>query len=119
MAIGRPLAPLTLTAEEREALQNWSRRPKTAQALAQRSRLVLAGAEGRSNTAVARKLGVSEQMVTKWRAWFGERRLDGLLDKPRPGGAPAGERRGGGKNPGAHPGEHSAGRHALEHPGHG
>ena len=85
MAMGRPLVPLTLTAEEREALQNWARRPKSSQALAQRSRLVLSCAEGRSNTAVAEKLGVSKQMVTKWRARFVERRLDGLLDEPRPG----------------------------------
>ena len=42
MALGRPKAELIVTAEEREALERWARRPKTAQALAQRARIVLA-----------------------------------------------------------------------------
>jgi hypothetical protein len=41
MATGRPLVPLTLSWEHREQLQTWSRRAKTAQALAMRSRIVL------------------------------------------------------------------------------
>src|SRR5215218_519789 len=82
---GRPKAVLELTAEEREQLQRWARRATSAQALAMRSRIVLACAEGRSNTAVAEQLGVSAQMVGKWRARFVEARLDGLADDPRPG----------------------------------
>ena len=39
---GRPTAVLELTEQERETLQRWARRPKTAQALALRSRIVLA-----------------------------------------------------------------------------
>lgn len=42
MATGRPLAPLTLSDEERYTLQGWARRPKTAQALARRAQIVLA-----------------------------------------------------------------------------
>src|SRR5919112_5401633 len=82
---GRPKAVLELTAEEREQLQRWARRATSAQALAMRSRIVLACAQGRSNTAVADDLGVSVQMVGKWRARFVEARLDGLADDPRPG----------------------------------
>jgi len=37
------------------------------------------------NIDVAEKLGVSNQMVGKWRRRFVEQRLDGLLDEPRPG----------------------------------
>ncbi len=41
MRTGRPTAPLTLTMTEREILQQWARRPKTAQAMAQRARIIL------------------------------------------------------------------------------
>jgi transposase len=85
MRTGRPVAELVLTAEEKSALERWSRRPKSAQALAQRSRIVLGCAAGQSNTAVAQKLGITKQTVGKWRSRFLERRLEGLLDEPRPG----------------------------------
>lgn len=82
---GTPVAELVLGDVERETLERWARRPKSAQALALRCRIVLACAEGRSNTEVAERLGVSRATVGKWRARFVERRLDGLLDEPRPG----------------------------------
>ena len=85
MRTGRPMPPLTLTPEEREVLERWARRPKTAQALAQRARLVLTCAEGRPNTAVAVALRVSQPTVGKWRRQFLAKRLNGLLDEPRPG----------------------------------
>jgi transposase len=85
MAGGRPKAALVVTDAERETLVQWARRPKTAQALAQRARIVLGCATGAPNTAVARRIGVTMQTVGKWRARFVVRRLDGLLDEPRPG----------------------------------
>src|ERR1700687_4174411 len=85
MRTGRPIAPLSVTAEERERLQEWARRPKTAQALALRSRIVLECAAGQPNMVVAGKLGITHQTVGKWRQRFLEQRLDGLLDEPRPG----------------------------------
>jgi transposase len=85
MARGRPIPLLQLSPEERETLERWSRRHTTAQALALRCRIVLAGAEGLSNTAVAGRLPVTMQTVGKWRQRFVERRLEGLLDAPRPG----------------------------------
>ncbi len=85
MAIGRPIPLLVLSNEERETLERWARRRKTSQALAQRSRIVLACAEGKGNTAVATELGLCKQTIGKWRNRFVERRLDGLLDEPRPG----------------------------------
>ena len=35
MRMGRPTPPVILTVDERETLEQWARRPKTAQALAQ------------------------------------------------------------------------------------
>lgn len=85
MVLGRPISPLSLDAHERTVLERWTRRPTTAQALAQRARLILACAEGKTNTVVAAELGVTKQMVGKWRVRFCEQRVDGLLDEPRPG----------------------------------
>jgi len=83
---GTPLAELVLSDEERETLQRWARRPTTAQGLARRCRIVLACADGASNTDVAERVGVSRLTVGTWRARFVEHRLDGLHDEPRPGG---------------------------------
>lgn len=85
MATGRPIPPLILTPEERETLERWTRRPTTAQALAQRAKIVLVSANGKTNTVVSEELGLAKQTVGKWRSRFVERRLDGLLDEPRPG----------------------------------
>ena len=78
--------PIVLSQQERETLEAWARRPKTSQALALRARIVLAcAADHRPDTVVARELGVFRNTVGKWRSRFQERRLDGLLDEPRPG----------------------------------
>ena len=82
---GRPVAELTLTDEERETLQRWARRAKSSQALAQRCRIVLGCAAGKSNKEVAAEVGVWPQTVCKWRQRFVEDRLNGLTDEPRPG----------------------------------
>lgn len=85
MRTGRPTAALMLTEQERETLEAWSRRPKSAQALALRARIVLLCAAGNSNTEVAAEMRITKQTVGKWRSRFVNKRLDGLLDEPRPG----------------------------------
>ena len=85
MPRGRAMPPLVLTREERESLERWTRRPTTAQAVAQRARIVLRCATGASNQAVARELGATRLTVGRWRQRFVTKRLDGLLDEPRPG----------------------------------
>ena len=81
---GRPVQPLELSAEEREALERWARGRTVTQALAKRARIVLGCATGQLNGLVAKELRTSIQTVGKWRQRFVERRLDGLSDFPHP-----------------------------------
>lgn len=85
MRMGRPIPELVLTTQEQETLLRWAGRLKSAQALAQRARLVLACAAGKSNTAVSREMRLTMRTIGKWRSRFVVHRLEGLLDEPRPG----------------------------------
>jgi transposase len=76
---------VNLTEDERSELVSWSRRSNSANALAMRSRIVLAAADGLSNTAIADKLDIHVSSARKWRTRFVTDRLGGLLDEPRPG----------------------------------
>ena len=77
--------PVVLSDEERSVLAGWSRRRKTSQALASRARIVLRCADGGTIGEVAEAVGVSRNMVSKWRSRFLADRLDGLSDEPGPG----------------------------------
>ena len=81
----RVAAAVVLTEDERAQLEAWARRPKSAQFLAMRARIVLAAADGLGNTAIAMKLGIALSSARKWRSRFLALRLDGLTDEPRPG----------------------------------
>jgi len=61
MRTGRPIPPLILAATEREALERWARRAKTAQAVAQRARLILGCAAGKTNTVVTHELRLTRR----------------------------------------------------------
>ena len=85
MARGPKLTPLVLTETEIAQLTAWSRRPKTARAVAERARIILTSATGAPNMTVAATLRLTKTTIRKWRSRFLAQRLDGLLDAPRPG----------------------------------
>jgi transposase len=82
---GPALSKLAMSEDERDQLQRWVSRRKSAHDPALRSRIVLECATGVSNSEVSRRVQVSLPTVRKWRSRFLERRLDGLVDEPRPG----------------------------------
>src|SRR5664279_2108404 len=83
--MGRPTKPIMVSEEERTKLGEWARRPKTAQRLSIRARIVLGCADGMENRQVARELRITDQTVCKWRERFRVHGLEGLADEPRPG----------------------------------
>ena len=80
------IAPtVQLSPEARSTLKKFVHSTSTPQALAQRSRIVLAAAEGSSNQQIAAELKIPAVTVGKWRQSFAVHGLEGLRDAPRPG----------------------------------
>ena len=83
--MGKPAVSIALSPAERRELESLARAHKTGQAMARRARIVLAAASGLENKAICAEVEADANTVSKWRRRFAERRLDGLLDEPRPG----------------------------------
>ena len=84
--IGRPMAVLVLSDEERSYLERQARRRRVARSLSRSLPHDPALAQTASrNKAVAIELGVHEHTVGKWRRRFLKERIEGLSDEPRPG----------------------------------
>jgi transposase len=82
---GRTAVRIELTEAECATLASRLRRRKVARGDAMRAEIVLLAADGISNTAIAKRLGITRVTVATWRGRFAAKRLDGLLDEPRPG----------------------------------
>ena len=85
MAMGRPKAELSFSEDERMQLTALARSRSLPAGLVQRASLVLACADGVPNSAVAKRFGVTNATVGKWRRRFVEQRIAGLHDELRPG----------------------------------
>ena len=82
---GRPIPPLELTGDEKQALELIVRRSRSTQAEARRAKVVLLCAAGHRNLEVSRRTGVCQHSVGQWRRRFLSDRLDGLAYLPRQG----------------------------------
>jgi transposase/transcriptional regulator with XRE-family HTH domain len=80
-----PAVRIELGEEERRGLEARARRRKISRADALRAGIVLLAADGLTNVAIAERLGVTRLTAATWRKRFAAKRLDGLVDEPRPG----------------------------------
>ncbi|WP_433521532.1 IS630 family transposase [Nocardia pseudovaccinii] len=74
-----------LSAEQRSELAGITRRATAAHRQVLRARIVLAAADGASNTEIARSLGIHADTARKWRKRFCRNGIDGLTDRARSG----------------------------------
>jgi hypothetical protein len=89
MARGRKTAlVIPLTPAERRTLLAWQRATTLRAGLCRRAQIIILVAEGRSITAIAATVGISRRFVYKWVQRFLEQGVEGLADKPGPGGVP-------------------------------
>jgi hypothetical protein len=74
---------IRLTHDEREVLEDRSRRYSLPYRDVVRAKLVLLAAEGLENRVIGERLDLPREVVSKWRKRFFEERLPGLDDRPR------------------------------------
>jgi transposase len=70
--MSRPVVALSVTSDQRTELERLARAHTTPQSIAKRARVILLAADGTSNSAIARRLGVSRPMVIGWRERFAD-----------------------------------------------
>jgi transposase len=81
---------VSLSPEQRQALEQRSRARSLPARVVERARIVLLAAEGKQHKEIAELLGISMQKAARWRARFLEFGVAGLeKDAPRPGRTPS------------------------------
>jgi len=80
---------IKLTREEREILEQRSRRYTLPYRDVVRAKIILLAAEGLENRTIGERLDLPREIASKWRQRFFRRRLAGLEEEPRRG-RPAG-----------------------------
>ena len=76
----RILPPLNLSLGDREEIERWLNAHGTPQQVALRSRIILAAAEGQSDTLIAQELETNRKTVVLWRDRFAEKGVSGLWE---------------------------------------
>jgi hypothetical protein len=76
---------ITLTREERAALEQRAARYTSPYREVIRAKIILLAADGLRNDIIAARLSLQRQIVSKWRQRFFYQRLAGLDEEPRGG----------------------------------
>ena len=77
--------PLEVTDRDRATLRNWSSSAGSMRRQALRAEIILLAAQGLSDSAIARTLGVSRPAVMTWRTRYAQGGVMALTDRPRSG----------------------------------
>ena len=85
MQSGRPKQPIVLCEEDRQQLAALARSRSLPHGLVRRAQLVLMAGEGLSNTAIAKRLHLSQQSVCLWRKRYLQHGLQGLHEELKSG----------------------------------
>lgn len=85
MRNGRPKKPVVLSMENRQQLETIAHSRSLPHGLVMRAQIVLLAADGLTNSAIAEKLGLSQQSICLWRKRYRERGIPGLHDELKPG----------------------------------
>ena len=85
MRTGRPKVPVSLSEEEDEQLKSITNSRSLPHSLVNRARIILMASQQTSNCDIAEKVGLSHQMVSKWRQRYLQQGISGLHDELRPG----------------------------------
>ena len=83
--VGRPMSPLVLDEVEAQQLQALANSRSLPHSIVQRAQIVLACGTGETNTAIAKRMGLTGMTVGKWRKRYLEQGLQGLHDELRSG----------------------------------
>ena len=79
------MPPLVLSEEEVQQLQALAHSRSLPHSIVQRAQIVLACGAGETNTAIARRMGLTGMTVGKWRKRYRDLGLEGLHDELPPG----------------------------------
>jgi transposase len=83
--MGRRARPISSSDADRAELERISRSRTEARRLVERARIILGCCSGEAQNALAERLGVRPNTVSKWRERFARLGMEGLKDAPRPG----------------------------------
>ncbi len=76
---------IVLSDEDRHRFEVLARKQTAERRMVVRARIVLLAADGMENVAIAERVGVVVNTVSKWRKRYFEEGMDGLADRKRSG----------------------------------